>query len=719
MRWSVDQSLNSFGQFAVYADTPKKPRRNVTYFRSAPTRISSFSFGDPFGDATAELIFPSVTPYDDPESKQLWWLKPYTNFDIVWVPATDTKLGNNDLKVIDPRTNKKTLWLNYGNAVRLWEGFSISYEPTPEGVRIQLQGALYQVDRYISKPEFPSRPYTMETLLKRAFDPDLRYLRTKPLQIVWPAGWTKTFEGGRRTLYRPRGVAVGENWTGFSSRATGDWRRLLTGFCADLLSQMYVLDDCGATPGNQWTIRKSSSRRPILTVRDRFAAPDFTLWYGTPGAEISLMHDSASTVNVIYGEGTGEDGVAWSRMEVDDDERFTHTWYKPLTALDDVYPYDDGEAKATLNFPSETMIKFGVGVSAKQGRVAAEKMLARDSEAGWTGEIRLQIHPAGINRWKIKAGDVVCVKGVAGIREGINLHIAEVVHSPESNTTTLKVDSQFRDLLTLEEVQARVRDPLTPVKMLQVGKRSVTVEDMLSPWSYSAGSGMIPLSSRKFWRTKPDSISFPWDEWTQKYPPSRYGENYIRCKASSSKSSERWSFGRVLLSQSGSAALTQIMAVDRDGNLAKVPFHVSIYYIWLDYSSMPQTNGNWSPFLPNHFQNIALDGAEWGPGEQYAPPPSIIVGWGNDGQRAGFSPARDSDGANPTGLLIDQSQWTWNLANQQQDFDPRHADPGPDKDYRDETNQLKSNVACWVGVYAEHTEDVYFIGRVYRLEPGS
>jgi hypothetical protein len=358
-------------------------------------------------------------------------------------------------------------------------------------------------------------------------------------------------------------------------------------------------------------------------------------------------------------------------------------------------------------------------VSQKQGRQAAQKMLIRDCEAGWTGEITLKVTLDGINRWKIKAGDVVKVKGVAGNRDGINLHIAEVIHSPEQGTTSLKVDSQFRDLLTLEEVQARVRDPLTPLKMLQVGKRSVTVEDMLSPWSYSAGSGMIPLSSKKFWRSKPDSINFPWDEWTKKYPPKRYGENYIKCDASSSKSKERWAFGRVLLSQAGSSALTQIMAVDGEGNLAKVPFHASIYYVWVNYEDMPQTDGDYSPFLPNHFQNIALDGSEWGPGEIYPPDPSIIVGWGNDGQRAGFSPARDSDGASATGLLIDQSPWSWNLAQQQQDFDHRHADTGADKDYRNQQNKKKANVACWVAVYAEHTEDVYFIGRVYRLEPGS
>lgn len=715
---SVDAD-RGFGQFVVYAFGPGQPRTNVTFFRKAPIRIDSYSFGDPFSDATAEITFPKITPFDDPSSPRLWFVNEWTNYDIYWAPATETKKSDNDIQLINPLTQEKNLWLNTDDkGDPIWEGFSVSYTPTPEGMKLQLQGALYQLDRYLAKPFYPNRPVAMERLIRKLFNPKKRKLNTKKLRYNWPSGYNKIFPDDEMTPYTPKGVTPGDKWTGMATRSTGTWDRALTGFVQDLLSQMYTDDDSGVEPGNQWTVRKYPGREPVLEVRNRFRNPDFEIWYGTPGLDVSLTRDGMSTVNIIYAQGTSYDGVNWSRARYLNDGRYTD--YKPAAVDPNFYPYDHYAVKNNQGMPSETLIKFGNGVGEDEGVTASQKMLLRDMDPGWTGEIVLKADAsASIVKWKITAGMTLLLKGWAGDTDGLRLHISEAIHMPEQGTVQLRVDTRYRDLLTLEQVQATVRDPLTPVKMLQVNKRSILIEDILVPWDYNA-SGMIPIHSKKFFNEMPEYYNFPWEKWTQKYPPKDNEEMYIRCDANANSAKDRWSQKRVLMSQAGSARSIQIMAVDRRGNLLAIPFHVSIYYEkWVSYPRSGDSGKEAvSPFLPNHFQNVAPDGSQW-PTNDYLPDQTFIVGWGTAEQKAGYSPNRMSDGADPTGLLIDESSWQWNMAQLNQGKFNGYWDEDPEqrkKNARD--NQRVEARSLWVHVYAEHTDDVYFIGRIYRLEPG-
>lgn len=719
--WSPVVSGNTYGQFAVFARAPGHPSKEVTYFRGVPLKLQSYSYGDPFSDAIAEIVFPQITPFDDPTSPALWFINEWTHYDIYWVPATGTQTSSRDVQVIHPKTQKKTLWLNYASkGDPIWEGFSVSYTPSDQGMQIQLQGALYQLDRYLAKPFYPNRPVVMERLIKKLFNPNRRKLETKRLKYVWPDGWTKTFPtDDPRTPYTPKGVDPGDNWTGMATRSTGTWDRALTGFIQDLLSQMYTDEDSGVDAGNQWTIRKYPGRQPKLEVRDRFRVPDFEIWYGTPGVDVSLTRDGMSTVNIIYGQGTSFDGVPWSRARYLNDGKYTD--YTPAAFDPHYYPYEDEAVKKKEGMPSETLIKFGNGVGEDQGVSASQKMLMRDMDPGWTGEITLKTDVDGYIKWKIVAGMTLLLKGWAGNMEGVRLHISEAIHSPEAGTVQLRVDTRYRDLLTLEQVQATVRDPLTPVKMLQVNKRTLLIEDILVPWDYNA-SGMIPIGSKKFFNNLEEYATFPWEKWTKKFPPKDNEEFYIRSNANANDSKNRWAAKKVLLSQAGSARSIQVMAVDRNGNILQVPFHVSIYYD--EAVKYPRSQGEASeavsPFLPNHFQNIAPDGSQWGPNDNYVPDPSMIVGWGTEEQPAGYSPNRKTDGSDPTGLLIDESTWSWNMAQLRYgNFDGYWQEDEEDRKKRDRLNNKVEARSVWVHVYAEHTDDVYFIGRIYRFEPGT
>ncbi len=726
--WEPNVLRNSqMGQFAVYAYAPGKPYTNVTYVRDALTKVISYSSGDPFSDATAEITFPALTPFDDPDSPNLWFMNEWTHYDIYWVPASGTRQSGHDLTVIDPRTQKKNLYLNYGSrGAPVWEGFSVSYSLDSDGIKLQLQGALYQLDRYIAKPFYPNRPVVMERLIKKMFNPKKRKLETKALRYNFPAGYSKPFPDDKRTPYTPKGVKPGENWSGMASRSTGTWDRALTGYVQNMLASMYTDDESNVQPGNQWTVRKYPGRYPVLEVRDRFRNPDFEVWFGTPGVDVSLTRDGMSTTNVIYAQGTGIEGTSWSRAQFLNSGKYTD--YDPAAADPNVYPYADNQVRDKDGMPSETLIKFDAGVSEDEGVAASRKMLLRDMDPGWTGNIVLKADAtASIPKWKVTAGMTLLLRGWAGNTDGVRLHISEAIHSVEENSVSLRVDTRYRDLLTLEQVQNTVRDPLTPVKMLQVNKRTLLIEDLLVPWDY-AHSGIVPRKAKRFFQELPNYARYPWFEFTKKYPPKDNEEMYIRCDANAKKAKDRWAGEQVIMSQKGSARMFQIIAVDRRGRQLKVPFHVSIYYI--PEPSFPtgepdndNKNEARSPFLPNNFQSVGPDGEPFRPGEDgqsYVPDPTYLVGWGTGDQKAGYSPNRFSDGAEPTGLLWDESVWSWDMTQLGQgNFEPGWFNDEEWLKKRDKLNQKVEARSLYVWCYAEADEDVYFIGRIYRLEPGA
>lgn len=714
--WEPTVSTNGYGLYILYVKRPGRSRKNATFFRDVPVQINSLSYGDPFGDATAELTFPQITPYDDPYA--IWFLQEWTDVDVWWVPATEVQMSAADTQVINPSNNRKELWLNYSEGESIWEGFTVSYELTENGANLQCQGALYQVDKYLAKPQYPDRPMANERLIRKEFNPKRQPLRTKPLDINWPEGWELVFEGGKKTPYKPRGVAKGEKWTGYATRNTGSWDRALTGYTQELLSQMYTSEDSGVDPGNQWTIslqhqnpsENIQGRQPILEIRDVNRPVDFELWYGTPGVSVTLTHDAMSTINVIYGMGTGFDGTSWSNMDISTKSGLTS--FLPIAYDDRLYPYDESASKKRHKFPSETMVKFSDGIALDEGINAAKSLLMRERDPGFNGSINVKVDPGTMPRHMIRAGMTVRLRGYAGFRDGIRLHIAEVTNNPDEGTVDMRVDTSYRDLLTLEEVQARVRDPLTPAKMLRVGMRSGMIEDTLAPWDFSAGSGCIPSTNREFFIAKDEEVSYPWLEWVEKNPPKSHDNYYIEVDASNDDPNERWVEVPILMSQAGSARLVQIICVDKNGNLLPAPFHVSFYKV--QNASLPRTDGNSSPFLPNHFQNMQANGAAFPEGSNFTPSPHIIVGWGNADQKCGYTPNRSSDGADPTGMFMDESVWSWDMA----DGSNLVFSPYDDKRGR-KANKKPQARTIFMKVYVEAPKTAYIMGRIFRLVPGT
>jgi hypothetical protein len=735
---SVDTTAAGF--FVIAMGPQGGSMTDVTYFRGVPTMLENYSFLDPFGPGAATINFPQITIFDDLDA--FGWLGTEdnpANVDIWWYEAA----AGTDFR--NPVTDAVSL--TYGAGTRIWEGFvasrDLNGDESAGGLQIQCQGALFQLDYFKQKPFYPRRPFRLENLLFEISHPDYGpgnqghwmgkpSLRTLPLLKRFPTGWTKITPPrgeGEPNLYTPVGFP-NRLETGYSTRNTGNWDATLTGYFQDILAIMFTTDDCGVTPGNQWALRMEPNRQPVLEVRDRNRTPDFELWAGTPGVRIQVSEDYTQIENELYGEGTGVDGVTWRNAYVTG--AWNRTEYEPLAAKAEVFPPPvDGVPNASYDanvMVHESKTQYPPGVDLEQAETSASKRLERVQDAGLMGTLSLRCDPSNMTKWQIKAGMTVLIKGIKGSgTTGVRFHIAEVVSRPQSNSVECKIDTKYRDLLTLEEARARNIDPLTPSKLLQVNKKSATIEDILAPWDYYAGSGYIPRYARhgknrregfnsryNYFAGMAYTNRFPWESWTRNHPPSGYSIRedgfsrgpFVRVDANASASRNRWSLVPMLTAQKFTSRRIEVAAYDVNGNVLEIPFHVSIYYTRpspvADF--MPHEGTDYSPFREGAFQSYDETGVAT-PND--APDASLVIGWGNFDQKAGHSPGLSSAGFPATGLLIDETSWGHDNSTPENPlWDEPAADAGEP--------QPAEAITLWCAFYAEHTSDVYFLGRVYN-----
>jgi hypothetical protein len=452
---------------------------------------------------------------------------------------------------------------------------------------------------------------------------------------------------------------------------------------------------------------------PVLQVRDRFAGPDFAIWVGQPGVTLQLSGDATQSENVIYGDGTSVDGTVWRNAVISD--RGDRTDYLPLAAAADVYPFQVAKKHA---FVSEARTNFGAGFDQPSAVSAARQQLARDRNPGVTGTIVLKIDPsASLPRWAVRAGMTVRLMGFAGTGErGLDLHIAATEKHPMDGSVTLTVDSRYRDLLTVEEAQARTRDPLTPVRLLQVNRTSLVVNDVQAPWDYTAGSGYIPKGSLHFDDHKPATVIFPYASWAKAHPPLHYPSWYVKVNANAPTTRGRWSAAvPILTSERDTIVRSEFSAHDILGNILKIPFHVAIYQLPVTVDAMPHDGGNYSAFRNNAFATVDPSTGQPFPPNTigFGPDPSVLVLWGGQFggvmDRAGFSPGRESAGNSPTGLLVDEGTWSYDNTKQQ----------NYELYYKPGQRQPVSAITLYAMFYCEYRQAVYFQGRLFRQNPGT
>lgn len=703
------------GYFRIFVRAPGQPRTEVTFFRGAPTRIEQISSTDPFGDAAASLSFPAISGLDRLGSGDLFWVVPYADVDICHYDAEHTFTG----------------WI--------WEGFFISEETREAGFTMTCKGALFQADNFLAAPWFPQYPIPYETVIRNALDPATHQtLRTAPLKITFPADWDVKVPTATLPDYlwflRPWGVTPGQKWTGLTTRNTGGWEPVLTGYVQSLLGVMYTED------GGQWTIRKNPGRAPELLVRPalRFATEDtLVVHYGAPGVEVGISRDFSQSANLVYGVGTDLYGSTFSGQQVSADGQTAY--YEPFAHLPQVYPAT-GNPRYNRNIPRREMrLQFPQGMDQSAARNTAMTHLRRSADPGYTGSITLTSDPLlggqPVSRLLVQAGRSILLKGYRGT--DVLFHVASVSVAPEDGSAVLSVDSKFRDALTLDEVRARTRDALDPVRLLRVGQFSTTVQDSILPWSYTQGSGVIPSggavdATPLFTKHMPPTERFPWTTTTKKYPPKKYPQFYIKVNPRSSNATNNWSgLTRngiayaaipIRMSQGGTIRMIQFAAYDENGNVMPVRFHLSLYgNSGISRMSMPkipatptQGTGGYAaaqhyPFFQGAFERIRDDGTETdNPGVLLPNGGDLVVGWGNYYEGAGYHPGASSLKSPKTGMLVDETPWSYDTTN----------DPGFDKHSTQNTRKNPTAGMLYAMVYCDDqgSKPVYFLGRAFRSE---
>lgn len=737
------------GYFRIFATPPGGFQREITVFRGAPVKIGSVSTQDPFGERTANLSFPMITVFDTPGEGDIDWLVPNTDIDIVF-----QNVGGYDFD-----------WR--------WEGYIASYQFNLSGsdssFTADLKGAFYGLDDYLAIPSFPKRPIPYEILIAQAFDQDEHPSHLGRFRILFPSDWSKKVPPFTDPTYlsalKPWGVATGQRWTGLTTRSTGSWEPLLTGHVQTMLAVMF---DEG---GRQWSIRNRMHRRPELFLRRIPDSEDdriIEIHLGAPGVTLDGSRDFTQRAGVIYGSGTDEEQIAYSNIQVSPDGKDTH--FAPFAYSPRLYPRKHNPRYDPTMKPKETRIQFVDGVDELSAFTIAQAQYQRFSEPGITGTITLTTDPryssgALCPRLMIQGGQTIRINGLLGVHEGVLAHLTEVTADFDGLTTTLTYDTKYRDQLTVQEVQARTRDALTPVHQLQVGKFSNVIQDLVLPWSYKAGSGIIPTAAKEFFNEKitDPNAEFPFEEWTQKYPPKNpaYRPYYVEIGPTNpNNSSANWSSVNrdnqplmaipIRMSQAGTIRLSQLAAYDRNGKVLPVKFHLSVYDSnGIAVDGMPQfpglpTDANFPEYLharkvdgtviPTHYgtgipgnngpaklqthpfykggwEKVRPDGTKfpWGAGEPQLTSPEPKVGWGTFYEPAGYSPGRFSKGAARTGMLSDDATWGWDLTDVTVMTDKK-------------SMNLKEEYAgmLFVMIYCDDQDlqSVYFLGRFIRQEPG-
>lgn len=742
------------GYWTIIAYPAGRPNRDVSIIRGAPIQIGEFSFTDPLGAASMTLTLPQVTIFDKLGYGELDWLVKHTDVDVIWtgdspLPAAYPQgtwgpepWPPGDARPGGPRPNVYTPQWS-------WEGYIVSFEmDSSAGLTVQLKGAGLQLDNWDAKPEYAARPLPYEYAIMRQFL-QKSSLRLHPLKIVWPSWWTTTYKApvkGTPSYLIPVGVSVGDKWTGMVTRSTGTWDPVLTSYIQSLLSSMY-------TNRGRWVLDFFKGRQPYLFHRDFTMAPGLStveIDPAAPGVKMTFNEDWEQALTTIYGQGTSLEGVTFTGMDVSGNGQITT--YEPLAATRQVFPDAIQNHWHDRNrMVKETQIQMQQGLSEDDAAIVARAHLMRFAEPGQTGTITLDSDPkingVLVPRHLIRAGFDVHVPYVLGRPEGVLAHVSSSTHSIASGTTTLTVDTKHRDALTTEEVRLRGRDSLSINRMLLAGQYKPVIPDQLYPWSYAAGSGFIPsnrlFNSRPLLSAVPNDVHFPWESWTIAHPPksARWKNSYLKIGSVNANANNNWitqfsdGYGSamgipILMAQAGTIRLLQFAAYDINGHVLKIPFHISFYSIGgVNVKSMPlipaQYKNSWPPYTTGQHYPFVKDGweaynADGTHGNPKIPHPTESVGliraYGTYYDKAGYWPGASSSGDLPTGLLVDESSWDWDISSVAASTMDVHVIS------RNLTNKKAGHIYAMIFCDQQFiSEDrcAYFMGRMFRVEPGA
>lgn len=606
---------------------------DVTFFRDVPVQILEYGSEEPFGDTVALLRFPQITAFDtlgaNPSGagaaadEDLSWLVDGANVDIQIVTgdAGTTQVLDNDGTW---RANTQD------EVVTVWEGFVAWYDDSSDeegqsvGLQVTCLGALYQLDYYIRAPKHQPFDVNVGEFIRDQFKTATRpALRTAAPQIV-----------GSPT---------------FTTRETGAWQPVLTGYIAEQLARMVEAD------GTMWSVHLDRPRIPVVREKN-LTSTHYTVDLGQPGMGWRLTRDPSQTPNVYYGEGTDTAGRQWRNADIDADGATT---YDPLAFDTDVH----GGSLDPAVIRREAYANFGPAYDLTDAVDLADRVLTRDSDPGWVGQIDLRTDPQEGSRWFTIARHNMLVRYFRGTgTTGQLMHVSRVTHRPHDLTSTYELDTNGRDARYVDAILNGLKDGQDVITRRLIGDRSSdTRRDEARPWDDDAGAGWIPTSAQ--------------------------GEDLDAPTVFQSCTANSWTIIPILATEKGTIRRAEFSLWESDGGgwqrLAK-PFHVSVYDREVDTQDLPATGlgpGVWDR-TPKGSTPAGWEDAQ-------------LRRWGVYGEAAGHWPGFESAGDPLTGVEIDESTWSYD-----------HPDVHDDTDQSGETR-------LWVAIWVQ--DNAEFIG---RLRPG-
>ena len=90
----------------------------------------------------------------------------------------------------------------------------------------------------------------------------------------------------------------------------------------------------------------------------------------------------------------------------------------------------------------------------------------------------------------------------------------------------------------------------------------------------------------------------------------------------------------------------------------------------------------------------------------------FVRGYGTRYSPAGYWPGSKAAGDKPTGLLVDEGKWAWNSVTDESSTGNVNVTQGGTQ------NRLAGYGFMLIYCDAQLSQDVYFLGRMYREEPG-
>jgi hypothetical protein len=724
--------ITEAGHWALIARPPgvhAKPV-NLTNFRGLPVQLGSFSFTDPFGPGSLSFTVPGVSAFEQRGVGDLIWAIRHTDVDLRWSGTLPSSYP------FGYRTNTGLVTPKFS-----WEGYITTFSISDKGgLEVQAKGAMLQLDNYLAKSAYTARPMPYEWAIARQFvsKPALRLM---PVRMVWPSWWNTYYTpvAGAPSWMIPAGVKKGDKWSALVTRETGSMDPALTSYIQTLITSMY-------TERGRFTLLLDPNRQPVIYHQDNVNVAGSTILEvnaAAPGVSFSLSEDWEQSLTDVFVKGTSFSGVTYSGMQVSADG--STSYYQPAASLRQTYPttVDNGWFDRDV-MPKEVMLQVQQGLEADDAAIVARTHLARFSDPGMTGTVTLKSDPAlgtkPLSRFLVRAGMPIHLTGING--KGILAHVTESTADLGAGSVQLTIDTKFRDALTVQEVKTRGRDALAINRMLVAGQYQSPIPDQMWPWSYGEGSGYIPSNSLfscvPLFNKMPQFTPFPWTDWIKSRPPSSksWRSSYVRIGPASSDATKNWSTQHtawgaacgipVRASQAATIKLLQVAAYDWYGNVLRIPFHFSIwYYGSVNPTTMPGLPAQQAksfppykadqryPFFKDAFEGTLRDGTRAGKNDPRAfescGPVRI---YGTYDQKAGYFPGSYSSGDAPTGLFVDESQWSYDLAGQSDAvWDPYTIEENL-------TNKQSGYLYFMFYADAQQDQQVFFVGRMFRVEPG-